>query len=36
MSKVVEDVLLTNGPLINEKVDELTTLLNKQALSLTA
>lgn len=36
MSKGMEDVLLSNGPLKNERVDELTTLLNKKALSLTA
>lgn len=36
MSKGMEDVLLSNGPFKNEKVDELTTLLNKKALSLTA
>lgn len=33
MSKGMEDVLLSNGPLKNEKVDEFTTLLNKKALS---
>lgn len=33
MSKGMEDVLLSNGPLENEKVDEFTTLLNKKALS---
>lgn len=33
MSKGMEDVLLSNGPLKNEKVDEFTILLNKKALS---
>lgn len=38
MSKGTEDVLLSDErrALRNEKVDELTTLLNKKALSLSA
>lgn len=32
----MQNVLLSNGPLVNEKVDELTALLDKEALSLTA
>lgn len=36
MSKGMEDVLLSNGPLKNEKVDEFTNLLNKKKPSPSA
>lgn len=36
MSKSMQNVFLSNGPLINEKLDEITTVLNKETLSLAA